>query len=217
MRLLMQHVTPKEAAKILGVHVSSLRRWENEGKLKAIRTPGGQRRFILGEIEKVAGMPRTIRTVCYGRVSTHSQQDDLQRQLEHLCQRYPEAEIVSETGSGLNFKRKKFLAILERIIDGDIQRLVVAHPDRLVRFGFELVKWLCTKFECELVVLNDRQLSPEQELVQDMLSIIHCFSSRLYGLRKYKSTIKEELQKEGTSQEIDKAVTEQCIENQAIS
>jgi excisionase family DNA binding protein len=213
----MQHVTPKEAAKILGVHVSSLRRWENEGKLKAIRTPGGQRRFILEEVEKIGGIPRTIKTICYGRVSTHSQQDDLQRQLEHLRTRYPEAEIISEVGSGLNFKRKKFLAILERIIDGDIQRIVVAHPDRLVRFGFELVRWLCTKFECELVVLNDRQLSPEQELVQDMLSIIHCFSSRLYGLRKYKSSIKEDLQKEVASQGIDKAVTEQCIENQAIS
>ncbi|MDB9445075.1 IS607 family transposase [Anabaena sp. CS-542/02] len=213
----MQHVTPKEAAKILGVHVSSLRRWENEGKLKAIRTPGGQRRFILEEVEKIGGIPRTITTICYGRVSTHSQQDDLQRQLEHLRTRYPEAEIISEVGSGLNFKRKKFLAILERIIDGDIQRVVVTHPDRLVRFGFELVKWLCTKFECELLVLNDRQLSPEQELVQDMLSIIHCFSSRLYGLRKYKSIIKEDLQKEVASQGIDKAVTEQCIENQAIS
>ena len=213
----MQHVTPKEAAKILGVHVSSLRRWENEGKLRAIRTPGGQRRFVLEEVEKVAGMPRTIRTICYGRVSTHSQQDDLLRQLEHLRTRHPEAEVISEVGSGLNFRRKKFLSILERIIDGDIQRLVIAHPDRLVRFGFELVKWLCTKFECELVVLNDRKLSPEQELVQDMLSIIHCFSSRLYGLRKYKSTIKEDLQKEITTQGIDKAVTEQCIENQAIS
>jgi putative resolvase len=213
----MQHVTPKEAAKILGVHVSSLRRWENEGKLKAIRTPGGQRRFILEEVEKIGGIPRTITTICYGRVSTHSQQDDLQRQLEHLRTKYPEAEIISEVGSGLNFKRKKFLAILERIIDGDIQRVVVAHPDRLVRFGFELVKWLCTKFECELVVLNDRKLSPEQELIQDMLSIIHCFSSRLYGLRKYKSIIKEDLQKEVASQGIDKAVTEQCIENQGIS
>jgi len=87
----MQHVTPKEAAKILGVHVSSLRRWENEGKLKAIRTPGNQRRFVLEEVEKVAGMPRAIRTICYGRVSTHSQSDDLQRQVEHLRQRYPEA------------------------------------------------------------------------------------------------------------------------------
>lgn len=215
----MQHVTPKEAAKLLGVHVSSLRRWENEGKLKAIRTPGGQRRFILEEIEKAAGIPRTIKTVCYGRVSTHSQRDDLQRQLEHLRQGYPEAEIISETGSGLNFRRKKFLSILERIIDGDIQRLVVAHPDRLVRFGIELVKWLCEKFECELVVLNDRKLSPEQELVQDMLSIIHCFSSRLYGLRKYSQQVKEELQKENPSLkvEIDKAATEQCAENQAIS
>jgi putative resolvase len=165
---------------------------------------------------KFCGIPRTIKTICYGRVSTHSQQDE-QRQLEHLRTRYPEAEIISEVGSGLNFKRKKFLAILERIIDGDIQRIVVAHPDRLVRFGFELVRWLCTKFECELVVLNDRKLSPEQELVQDMLSIIHCFSSRLYGLRKYKSSIKEDLQKEIASQGIDKAVTEQCIENQAIS
>jgi putative resolvase len=213
----MQHVTPKEAAKILGVHVSSLRRWENEGKLKAIRTPGGQRRFILGEVEKVAGMPRTIRTVCYGRVSTHSQQDDIARQLAFLRERYPEAEVISETGSGLNFKRKKFLAILERIIDGDIQRLVVAHPDRLVRFGYELVKWLCEKFECELVVLNDRKLSPEAELIQDMLSIVHCFSSRLYKLRKYKSKFKEDLQKEGETHEIDKASTEQCTQNQAIS
>ncbi|MBW4571374.1 MAG: IS607 family transposase [Tolypothrix carrinoi HA7290-LM1] len=215
----MHHVTPKEAAKILGVHVSSLRRWENEGKLKAIRTPGGQRRFALEEVEKAAGVTGTVRTVCYGRVSTHSQQDDLQRQLEHLRARYPEAEIISETGSGLNFRRKKFLAILERIIDGDIQRLVVAHPDRLVRFGIELVKWLCQKFQCELVVLNDRKLSPEQELVQDMLSIIYCFSSRLYGLRKYSKQVKEDLQKENPSLvvSIDKASTEQCAENQAIS
>ncbi|KYC36957.1 DNA invertase [Scytonema hofmannii PCC 7110] len=213
----MNHVTPKEAAKILGVSISSLRRWENEGKLKAIRTPGGQRRFVLDEIQEAAGMPRATRTVCYGRVSTHSQQDDLQRQLEHLRARYPEAEIISEVGSGLNFRRKKFLTILERIIDSDIQRLVVAHPDRLVRFGYELVKWLCQKFECELLVLNDRKLSPEQELVQDMLSIIHCFSSRLYGLRKYKSQLKEELQKEGTAQEIDKASAQQCVKNQAVS
>lgn len=213
----MHHVTPKEAAKILGVHVSSLRRWENEGKLKAIRTPGGQRRFDLCEVEKVGGMPRTVRTVCYGRVSTHSQQDDLQRQLEHLQRRYPEAEIISEVGSGLNFRRKKFLTVLERIIDGDIQRLVVAHPDRLVRFGYELVKWLCQKFECELLVQGDRKLSPEQELVQDMLSIIHCFSSRLKGLRKYKSQLKEELQKKGATSEIDKTAAKQCEENQAVS
>lgn len=215
----MNHVTPKVAARILGVHVSSLRRWENEGRLKAIRTPGGQRRFLLEEVEKAVGVPRTIKTVCYGRVSTHSQQEDLHRQIEHLSQRYPEAEIVCEVASGLNFRRKKFIFILERIIDGDIQCLVVAHRDRLVRFGFELVKWLCFKFECQLVVLNDRKLSPEQELVADMLSIIHCFSSRLYGLRKYSKQFKEDLQKENPSLklELDKTSTQQCAENQALS
>lgn len=215
----MKHVTPKEAARILGVHVSSLRRWENEGRLKAIRTPGGQRRFLLAEVEQVAGIPRTTKTICYARVSTHSQQDDLHRQIEYLRQKYPEAQIVSEVGSGLNFRRKKFLSILERIIDGDIQCLVVAHPDRLVRFGFELVKWLCFKFECQLVVLNDPSLSPKQEIVADMLSIIHCFSSRLDGLRKYSKQIKEDLQKEIPSLkiELDKTSTQQCGENQAIS
>ncbi|MFB2978990.1 IS607 family transposase [Microseira sp. BLCC-F43] len=155
----------------------------------------------------------------YRLYPTHSQQEDLQRQLEHLRSLYPEAEVISEVGSGLNFRRKKFLSILEGIIDGDIQCLVVAHPDRLVRFGFELVRWLWEKFECQLVVLNHSFLSPEQELVADMLSIIHCFSSRLYGLRKYSKQIKEDLQKENPSLKIalDKTSTQQCAENQAIS
>lgn len=96
---------------------------------------------------------------------------------------------ASDIGSGLNFRRRKFLTILERVLSGDVQRLVVAHPDRLVRFGFELVKWLCERTGCKLVVLNERKLSPEQELVADMLSIIHCFSSRLYGKRKYQKQV----------------------------
>lgn len=216
----MTYVTPKQAAKSLGVSVSSLRRWENEGRLKAIRTPGGQRRYLLEEVEKAASVARTVITVCYARVSTHSQRDDLERQLEFLRSRFPEAEYISEVGSGLNFRRRKFLAILDRILAGDIQRLVVAHPDRLVRFGFELVKWLCERTKCELVVLNERKLSPEQELMADMLSIVHCFSSRLYGLRKYQQQVKQALQEDCASlknQASDQAIPEQCIEDQVIS
>jgi excisionase family DNA binding protein len=216
----MSYVTPKQAAQILGVHVSSLRRWESEGRLKAIRTPGGQRRYLLKEVEKAAGQSKSVVTVCYARVSTHSQRDDLERQIEFLRSRFPQGELLSDIGSGLNFRRRKFLAILDRILAGDVQRLVVAHPDRLVRFGFELIKWLCEKTGCELVVLHERKLSPEQELVADMLSIIHCFSSRLYGLRKYQKQVREALQ-EGCQtfpyQKSDKAATEQCAENQGIS
>jgi predicted site-specific integrase-resolvase len=197
----MKYVRPKEAASILGVAVSSLRRWEEEGKIKAIKTPSGHRRYSIKEIEQAADLPRSITTVCYARVSSHSQRDDLKRQIELLRSRFPEAEIISEIGSGLNFKRKRFRSILDRVLTCDIERLIVAHSDRLVRFGFELVKWLCERHECELLVLNDNKLSPEQELVQDMLSIIHCFSSRLYGLRRYKKEIQEKVREKPVQEE----------------
>ncbi len=203
--------------------MSSLRRWESEGKLKAIRTPGGQRRYSLEQVEKAAGQPKPVVTVCYARVSTNSQRDDLERQIEFLRSRFPEAELLSDVGSGLNFRRRRFLAILDRILTGDVQRLVVAHRDRLVRFGFELVKWICERTGCEFVVLYDgkdalawRLYSPEQELVADMLSIIHCFSSRLYGLRKYQKQVREALQEDCQTfshQKSDKAAAEQCGEN----
>jgi len=122
----MKYVTPQQAASLLGVSVSSLRRWSDSGQLTAVRTPGGQRRYNLEEIEKAAKLPRPVVTVCYARVSTHSQRDDLQRQIEFLRSREPEAELVSEIGSGLNFGRRKFLAVLDRVLAGDIQRLVVA-------------------------------------------------------------------------------------------
>jgi hypothetical protein len=88
----------------------------------------------------------------------------------------------------------KFISILERIYKGDVGRFVCAYPDRAVRFGFPLIEWLCQQAGCELVVLNERKLSPERELVEDILSILHCFSARLYGLRKYKAQVQEVLQ-----------------------
>ena len=84
------------------------------------------------------------------------------------------------------------LALLERIMSGDIERLIIAHKDRLARFGFDLFRWLCEQNGCELVVLNETSLSPEQEMVEDILAILHCFSSRLYGLRKYKTQMRED-------------------------
>ncbi|NEP79521.1 MAG: IS607 family transposase [Okeania sp. SIO3B3] len=215
-----KYVTPKEAANTLGVSVSSLRRWETEGKLKAIRTPGGQRRYLLTEIESTASLTRTVRIVLYARVSTPNQRDDLDRQIEFLRSHFPTGECISEIGSGLNFRRIKFLSILDRVLAGDIDKLVVAHPDRFVRFGFELVKWLCEKHECELLVLHENKLSPEQELVQDLLSIVHCFSPRLYGLKKYKKQVQQALQEDIPScshQKVEQDVPQQCQENQGIS
>ena len=188
-----KYVTPKEAGEIFCVSVATLRRWEKLGAIKAVRTVGNQRRYIIEEAEKQKPI------VCYARVSTHSQKDDLARQAEFLRSTYPTAEVITEVGSGLNFKRPKFLTILERIYEGNIGTLVIAHTDRLVRFGFPLIEWLCAKSGCELVVLRKKSLSPEQELVSDILSILHCFSARLYGLRKYEKQARQELQKETPS------------------
>jgi excisionase family DNA binding protein len=220
----MPYVTPREAANALGVNPRTLARWSEDGKIKAIKTEAGQRRYDIAEyLKQKSGTTELARrsTVLYARVSTSSQRDDLKRQTEALTTSYPGGEIITEIGSGLNFRRRKLNAILERIISGDIQCLVVAHKDRLARFGFDLIEWLCEKFDCKLVVLYQQKYSPQAEIVQDMLSVVHCFSSRLYGLRKYEKQLREdsEIQKQKTTlTEIDSEISaELCEENSGLS
>ncbi|UWU47016.1 hypothetical protein APLC1_1759 [Limnospira platensis C1] len=109
-----------------------------------------------------------------------------------LSNLYPEGEVVSEIRGGLNFKGKKMLALLGHHLSGDVGMVVVAHKDRLAIWGFDLFRWLCEQNRCSLMVLNQTSLSPEREMVEDILAILHCFSSRLYGVRKYKTQVKED-------------------------
>jgi len=220
----MPYVTPREAANALGVNPRTLARWSEDGLIKTIKTDAGQRRYDIAEyLKQKSGTTELARrsTVLYARVSTSSQRDDLKRQTEALTTSYPGCEVITEIGSGLNFRRRKLNAILERIISGDIQCLVVAHKDRLARFGFDLIEWLCEKFDCKLVVLYQQKYSPQAELVQDMLSVVHCFSSRLYGLRKYEKQLRSdsEIQKQKTTlTEMDSEVSaELCEKNSGLS
>lgn len=167
-----------------------MRRWEETGKIQAIKTPSGQRRYdIQGYIAQFVSERVDI---IYCRVSSRAQKPDLERQVEALFAKYPKAEIIAEIGGGLNFKRKKLLAILGRVMSGTVSHLIVAHKDRLARFGFDLFQWLCEQNGCEIVVLNETNFSPEQEMVEDILAILHCFSSRLYGLHKYKTQMRQD-------------------------
>lgn len=102
---------------------------------------------------------------------------------------------VSEIGSSLSFKRKKFLAIMLSMIKGEISTIVVAHKDRMCRFAFDFIQELASSVGCTIIVANQESLSPQQELVEDLMSIIHCFSCRLYGLRNYSKEIKDNLKK----------------------
>ncbi|QUV79968.1 IS607 family transposase [Chloracidobacterium thermophilum] len=193
-----RYVKPREAADYFGVCLHTLRRWEQKGWINATRTPSGRaRRYDLDSYIKT---PRKVkRVVLYARVSSRGQKPDLERQIARLVNLYPGAEVVGEVGGGLNFKRPKFLALLERVRAGDVGTIVVAHRDRLCRFGFEFVEWYCHQYGCEVLVLDDDHLSPQQELVEDILTILHCFSSRLYGLRKYRTAIEKDTDLSRTS------------------
>lgn len=187
----MSYVTPKKAREILGVSEKTLRVWESEGKINAIRTPNGHRRYDVQTYLVDKGQD-TRPTILYARVSSHKQREDLQRQSDYLLQQYPNGELISEVGGGLNYKRPKLIAILERIGSGMVSQFVVCHRDRLSRFGYDLFDFYCKQNNCKLLVLNVRDLSPEEEIVEDILTILHCYSSRIYGLRKYRNQVKED-------------------------
>ncbi|MEM6399231.1 MAG: IS607 family transposase [Cyanobacteria bacterium P01_D01_bin.116] len=190
----VNYVPPRVAASRLGVSTKTLERWLEEGKIKGIKTPGGQRRYDLDSVVSIQSTSsRDDRTyILYARVSSSSQKDDLEQQVQFLLSRYPDAEIIRDIGSGLNFKRKGLHTLLDRVLNGTCKYIVVAHKDRLCRFGFDLVSWLCNKFQTKILVLDEKNLSPEQEMVEDVLAVIHVFSCRLYGLRKYKRKIIED-------------------------
>lgn len=186
-----KYLKPREAAEILGVSVRTLVRWEENQKISAIKTPSGQRRYDIDSyIQNTSTVAR--KTFLYCRVSSNAQKSDLDRQVAELQNLYPSAETVQEIGGGLNFKRQKLLNLLSQICAGEVQRLIVTHQDRLARFGFDLFKWLCEQNNCDLVVLNYTDLSPEAEMLEDILAILQSFSSHLPGLKKYKTQIKKD-------------------------
>lgn len=136
--------------------------------------------------------------IAYCRVSSQAQRPDLKNQrtvVDDFCASlgFSNVEHISEIGGGLNFNRKRFLSIVDRVVNGEVSHLIVAHKDRLTRFGFDLLKHLCATHNCEVIVLDQERLSPEREMVEDLMTIIHCFSARLYGLRNYRKSLKAAL------------------------
>ena len=184
-----------EASELLGVSITTLRRWDKAGLLVAERTPGGHRKYDISKIDPnlLHGVGSVSRkTVAYARVSGHDQKDDLERQtqvLELYCARQGwQFEIIKDLGSGMNYRKKGLKRLLDDILNNQIGRLVLTHKDRLLRFGAELVFALCEARNVEVVIINQGEnLSFEEELAQDVLEIITVFSARLYGSRSKKN------------------------------
>lgn len=205
----MNTYSVSQFSRMIGVSVKTLQRWDRQGKLVPGRTPTNRRVYSEEHMQQATGIMRPAqerRTVVYARVSSQAQKPDLRNQremLEPFCAASGIAvdEWVEEVGGGLNFKRPKFVRLVDDIVLGRVETLVVAHKDRLARFGFDLLDHLCQTHGCKLVVVNIESLSPEQEMIQDMLAIVHCFSARLSGLRNYKKTLKEALKVDAGTQD----------------
>lgn len=193
----MSRISISEAAKLKGVSVSTLRRWEADGKLVPERTESGHRRY---DITKLLGVKAELSyTIGYARVSSHDQKEDLARQkqvIELFCATNGwQFEKIEDLGSGMNYNKKGLKRLIKLIIDAKVERLVLTHKDRLLRFGAELVFSLCEHFGTEVVIINRTEdASFEEDLASDVLEIITVFSARLYGSRSHKNRkIVEEL------------------------
>src|SRR5260370_24283985 len=188
----------KEFGKLIGRTTNTLQKWDRQGILEAQRSPTNRRYYTHDQYLQYRGLVAQEQglTIVYSRVSGVAQKPDLVNQinaLETYCkqQSIKVDEWMSDIGSGLNYKRKQFNRLMEMIELGQVRRLVIAHRDRLVRFGYDYFEAFCERHHTEIVVINGENLSPEQELVRDLLAIVTVFSARLHGLRSYRKVLKD--------------------------
>lgn len=180
-------------AEKVGISIETARRWEREGKITPMRTHGGHRRYTDRDVAQALHIqfsdPKK-ETVLYCRVSNSSQKEDLENQVVFLSDyarnKGYEFDVIKEIGGGMDMNRPEFMKLITGIIDGSIGTIIIAYKDRLARFGFDMVQNLADIYGCEIVVINNEDLSPQEEMVNDLMSIIHTYSRRLHGLRRYK-------------------------------
>lgn len=187
-----------DMAKRLGVSVKTLQRWDREGILIAKRNPNNRRYYTEDQYLEYIGSSnkKNRKIIAYTRVSSNNQKDDLQNQITFI-RNYVNAkgeildDVIQDIGSGLNYNRKHWNdLLLNQIPKGEIKKIYITYKDRFVRFGFDWFEKFCNHYNCEIVIIKNPETSPQQELIEDLISIIHVFSCRIYGLRKYKKDIR---------------------------
>lgn len=201
------YVSSKEAAEKLGVHFQTLRNWDREGKIKTIRSPGGKRFYDVKSFlektdkydkdnDKIEEEKDERKKICYCRVSSYSQKEELMHQVDYMKLKYPEHEILTDIGSGINFNRGNLKKIINFGIKNNLEELVIAYKDRLCRIGYDLIEYILKEYSnTKIIIEKDEDKSPEKELTDDLLEIITVFSSRLYGMRSYKIPEKDDKSK----------------------
>lgn len=199
----MKTYTTGQFAKAIGKDVSTIQRWDYRDILKpAAYTPGSHQRIYTQEqVDKYLGKSQDTTAnkdvYIYARVSSAGQKADLERQLDYIRsytagRGYQVKDEMTDVGSGLNYKRKSWNKLIRLVLAKQVGTIVIAYPDRFVRFGFDWFKQLFSEYGCTIEVINNPSMSPNEELVYDLIAIIQVFSSRLSGLRKYKRELNDD-------------------------
>ena len=192
----------KKASEVLGIHTRTLYQWEEKGKIETIRTSGNMRLYNVGRyLRSQLGIEERLDSVnedcesqvkiCYCRVSSQGQRDDLQRQIDFMNERFPGYKIITDVGSGLNLNKKGIMRIIKLAIEGKIKELVVAYKDRLARFGYELIESLIKDYSGGkiTVVFQKENKDIQAEIVEDLMSILNVYVAKINGLHKYQKKL----------------------------
>lgn len=186
---MINYYSSKDACKILGICRKTLQTYANTNKINFIRTEGGWRKYDVDSYLKTNKIVETEKLkICYCRVSSYEQKEDLERQVNILSNKYPNHLIIQDIGSGINFKRKGFLKILDLAIENKIQELVITYKDRLCRIGYNLIEHILETYSnAKIIIENQECKSNSKEITEDLIEIITVYSSKLYGSRSYKN------------------------------
>jgi len=187
-----QWVPHQKACAFYGVSKNTLRSWADSNKVVYKRKPSGHRIYLISSncVETTELTSQFRENIIYCRVSSSKQKDDLDRQCSFLLDKYPGSKIIKDIGSGLNYKRKGLLKLLELSNNKRVNQIIISSKDRLCRFGFELIEWQLLQNNTKILVHDQTDKTPEQEFTEDILAILQVFACRWNGKRKYTITNK---------------------------
>ena len=193
----MEFVKRGEAIKTLGICYQTLYKMAERKEIDTVKVGENTLYNINKYLREKNVLHKERIKICYCRVSSNKQKEDLERQIKFMKEKFPTHIIIQDIGSGLNYKRKGLQELMEKAINGEIEELVIAYKDRLTRFGYEMIEWLISKYSNgKITVINkNEEETPVEELTKDIVSIMNVYVAKVNGLRKYKTHIKEEIGK----------------------
>jgi len=193
----MEYVKRGEALKTLGICYKTLYKMAEKKEINTIKVGENTLYNVNKYLREKNILYKERIKICYCRVSSNKQKEDLERQIKYMKEKFPTHIIIKDIGSGLNYKRKGLEEIMKKAINGEIEELIITYKDRLTRFGYEMIEWLITKYSNgKIIIINkNEEETPVEELTKDIVSIMNVYVAKVNGLRRYKTHIKEEIQK----------------------